>query len=347
MKLRGKVIDKFLSCFMIDELLKKFNIQDSTEHAEAKAKLFKLQETSYTSIIETLCVVSSDRFTRVPILYYQPPTELLTSLETYLIALDSSEADDGQKLYNSSSKRLVEGLKKSKFLLQDEGSEKSDDEEEKENAEEDEDANKAQTTPKKHDNEDAKGKTPKKKVTGQKESQKIDERLHFSYSLLIKLLMQSSRLLMMDFGTTLMVHLLRSPYEKIETLTQVLFKKLKSQEIDGAEGLNRTNYWRSIDGILLRLYQEGDLRKACDVARMASKLYFEKTDKMEERKKIQVGEKYLKYLVNCILFATSNSKYYDFLSVVSILMNKNYLDKDNYKKLLAFFEVSKVLWARY
>ena len=335
-------MDKFHSCFMVDELLRKFNIQDSTEHAEAKAKLFKLQETSYTSIIETLCVVSSDRFLRVPILYYQPPAELLTSLETYLITLDSSEASGGQKLYNSSSKRLVEGLRKSKFLLQDEeGSEKSDDEEEKDDAEEDEDANKAQTTPKKHDTEDTKG---KKKVTGQKEPQKIDERLHFSYSLLVKLFMQSSRLLMMGFGTTLMVHLLRSPYEKIETLTQVLFKKLKSQDIDGAEGLTRTNYWRSIDGILLRLYQEGDLRKACDVARMASKLYFEKTDKMEARKKIQVGEKYLKYLVNCILFATSNPKYYDFLSVVSILMNKQYLDKDNYKKLLAFFEVSKILW---
>ena len=326
--MRDRLIEKLSICFMVDDSIKRFS---ASENQQGANKLLKLQETSFTLLIETLCVISSDRFSKVLILFYQPANDLLRSLEDYVYILEKSSVPISEsQLFNSTSKRLVEGLKKSRFLMQDEVSDDEDEDEDR--AEDDEDGDqKDQTT---------KIATKKPKAIDQKGPEQLDERLHFACSLITKLLMQSSRVLLTDFGLSLTIYFIDSPYQSIQTLAKVLLGKIKSQELEEPEGPARMNYWRFVDGILLRLYQEGDLKKTCEVARMAAKLYFERYDKLDERKKYLVSEKFLKYMVNCILFAISDSKYYNFLSVLILLANKNYLDKENYKKLLAFFEVS-------
>lgn len=314
---------------MVDESIKRLT---ETQQG-AKNKLLKLQETSFTLIIETLCIISSDRFSKVSLLYYQPANDVLKALQDYVFVLEKSTSPPTEsQLFNSSSKRLVEGLKKSRFLMQDDVSEDEDEDEDK--AEDDEDGDQ------KAGEQTTRITTKKTKAIDQKGPEQLDERLHFACSLITKLFMQSSRVLLTEFGLTLTIYFIESPYQSIQTLTKVLLGKIKAQELEESEGPARANYWRFVDGILLRLYQEGDLKKTCEVARMAAKLYFERYEKLEERKKFLVSEKFLKYMVNCILFAISDPKYYNFLSVLMLLANKNYLDKDNYKKLLAFFEVN-------
>lgn len=311
---------------MVDDSIKRFSAADNQV---AKNKLLKLQETSFTLLIETLCVISSDRFSKAAILFYQPDNTLLRALEDYVYDLEKSSVPVSEsQLFNSNSKRLVEGLRKSRFLMQDDASEDEDEDDDK--AEDDEDG----------DQKETKIVSKKPKAIEQKGPEQLDERLHFACSLITKLLMQSSRVLLSDFGSSLTIYFIDSPYQSIQALAKVLLGKIKTQELEEPEGPARMNYWRFVDGILLRLYQEGDLKKTCEIARMAAKLYFERYDRLEERKKYLVSEKFLKYMVNCILFAISDPKYYNFLSVLILLANKNYLDKENYKKLLAFFEVS-------
>jgi len=179
----------------------------------------------------------------------------------------------------------------------------------------------------------------RKRVIDQKEGEFFDERLQFACSLVIKLLMQCPRILLTDFGVAMVTHFVKSPHENMETLSKVLLRRLKTQEIDDHEGNLRNYYWRVVDGVIFKLYHDGDLMKACEIARTASKLYFEKVDKLDARKQLIISEKYLKYLVNCVLFAISSPKYYDLMGVLIILTNKNYLDKGSYQKILALFEV--------
>jgi len=335
--MRENLFEKLAQCFNTKDLLKSLHISDASISEGTKNDLLRLQETSFTLIIETLCIVSSERFNRAQFLYYQPNNELLDAVQKYIITLDSIASNTGTKsqLFNSGSKKLVQGLQKSRYMM------KEDEEESDEEKDDEDELEKEQDVEKKlEEQEDSK---IRRRVVDQKEGEQIDERLHFACSLITKLFMQCPKILLTDFGGNLVTHFLKSPYESMESLVKVLLKRLKTQEVDEPDGHIKNNYWRLMDGVLLKLYQGGDLKKACEVARVASKLYFERFDKLDDRRKIIISEKYLKYLVNYVLFATSEPKYYDLMSVLILLTNKGYLEALNYKQLLAFFEVKILL----
>ena len=316
--------------------MKKIEIPQGEEEG-VNNKFLSLEETSFTLIVESLCIVSGDKFNKVPFLFYQPRPELLKALQDYILKLDANSTPSTQsQLFNSTSKKLVQGLRKSKFLARDEDSDSEKDEDEK--LMEDE-MDREESQVKKDELEELRQNNIKRRVIDQKEGEFFDERFQFACSLITKLFMQCPKILLTDFGVNLVTHFIKSPHENMETLAKVLLRRLKAQELEEPEGNIRNYYWKLIDGVIFKLYHDGNLIKACDVARMASKFYFEKIDKLDTRKQIIICEKYLKYLVNCVLFAISNPKYYDLMGVLIVLTNKSYLDKASYQKLLALFEV--------
>ncbi len=213
--MRENLFEKLTQCFNTKDLVKNFNLIEGEISEETKEDLLRLQETSFTLIIESLCIVSSERFSRAQFLYYQPNHELLEAVQKYIITLDAIASKTGTKsqLFNSGNKKLVQGLQKSRYMMK-EDEEDSDEERDDEDELEKEDAEK-----KLEEEEDSK---IRRRVVDQKEGEQIDERLHFACSLITKLFMQCPKILLTDFGGNLVTHFLKSPYESMQSLVKVL-----------------------------------------------------------------------------------------------------------------------------
>ncbi len=257
-KIRYSLIQKLMTCFSIDELTKKLDVPEADKQG-VRDQFLSLQEASFTLIIETLCVVSGDKFSKVNFLFYTPSMQLLNSLQNYLIKLDglSSPSSENQ-LLNSDSKKIVEGLKKSRFLEQDDQNEDDSDKEDEE----------LEISETKDMNEG------RKKVCEQSGEDKHDERLQFVSSLIAKLLMQCPKILLSEFGFNLIVFFAKSPRETMSSLLKVILRRMRAQDLDESDGVLKNLYWKFIDGVILKIYQEERLDKSCELAKLAAKIYF-------------------------------------------------------------------------
>jgi len=263
-------------------------------------------------MIETLCFLSADRFAKIKGLFYRPSKTLLNTLYDYLVLVDTQTDSEG--LEHSDSKSLLKNLKKAQRITVDEESEDEGEREERLQAHE----------------------TPEKK-SDRTQQPVSNEKFMFTASLIAKLLMTCTTLVNSEFAAKATIYLLRSSYQNLELTLRTMINNFKIKEI--LEDNPYINYWRYVDEVILRLYEENDLKRACDFAKLVSKIWNEKNDSLPEDKKTIVGEKYLKYLINIIILAISSIGKYDLLTVAITLANKSYLDASSYKKILAFFEV--------
>lgn len=303
LEFRERVLEKFI----------KF-LKAGAFPGDRKQRLHKLQETSLSLAVQTLCFVSSDKLIKVKGLYYRPPKTLLQIIYDYVVLVDKQTTK--MSVENSDSKKLVQEIQKSKRLTDD--SESSEDEEER-----------GQDL-QRHDS------PLKKKEDASKGRAEVNERLLVTCSLISKLFMTCTAFLNSEFAVNTICYLIKKSDVHVDTLVKSMMAHFKVKDIHDTSHIT---YWRFVDWVLVKLQTEGDVRRACEFAKLTSKIYYEKIETQPEEKRQVIRERYLKYLINVILYSISTPNKYEFLSVASTLANKSYLDATNYKKVLAFFEV--------
>lgn len=114
-----------------------------------------------------------------------------------------------------------------------------------------------------------------------------------------------------------------------------MLNHIKTKDLDDQ---TLVGYWRFVDLVLVKLHTDGEGRKACEFAKIASKIYFDKFELATAEKKGIIQERYLKFFINTLLYAISSPSKYDFLSFDVVLANKAFLDTKTYRNILAFFE---------
>ncbi len=212
-------------------------------------------------------------------------------------------------MQDSESKKLVQEIKKKKLV------------EEEESESEDED--------------DGMTKTGKEEKKAEKK-ETVNDRYLVTCSLICRLFMHCSSILASEFAVNTFAHLAKKTDPHVETLIKSVLNHLRTKDL---EDQAIVSYWRFVDLVLVKLHSDNEGRKACELAKIVSKIFYDGFDRATQQKKSIIQEKYLKFVINTLLYAISAPTKYDFLSVDIVLANKAYLDPATYKKIIAFFEV--------
>ena len=292
-------------------------------------KIQYFQENCFTLLIELLCFISTDKLANLPQIYYHPTVEVTNLIRDYIERFAISSKPTHSKVLNTSSKKLVKEIQEITYEKH-----ASEDGDRDENGDGDGDGN--GDGQRKEQNKNHSVNQNKTKF----EEVKANEKEIFCCSLMMKLMISSSILASSSWGIDIIFFYLRRNDETLNNIVKTMLKTIKDKEIGSKIGANKTFlFWNMIADIINKFYEQEDLVKCVEIARMVCKIYFDKIDKLTDDIKKTLHEKFLGFLVDSIVFAVSSQERYNYLSIVNSFTNKNYLDAEYYKKLLAFFEV--------